>query len=436
MDLYTVQPNDTIHSISERFGVSVTKLIQDNELEEPNQLVIGQTLVIVYPAQTYTVQSGDTLVSIAETFNISQMQLLRNNPFLSNRSIYPGEVITISYNTSGKFTTNGFIYPYINNEIFIKTLPYLTYITIYNYKATKRGEIISYFDDSEIIRTAKKYATIPLMMLTTLDLQGEPDIDTAYTLLSNMEYQEIFIKNMIQILQEKGYLGINLIFNYMTVSIQSQYENLIQNIKNHFGNEDYLFFVTINPNTKYINNRELTYEEIDYGIISQLVNNLTFLQFIWGVNYQPPEPVSSIDKIRNFTDYIISQIPSDKVSIGYSLISYDWKLPYIPGKSYANALSINSALNIARAEGAKIEFDDISQSTYFTYEIFNYERAEHHIIWSIDARSISALVNLISEKNFNGTSLWNLMFYFPQLWLVVNSQFEIEKLLPLNPILE
>ena len=433
MDIYVVQENDNIYSISEKFGVSVTKLIQDNELENPAQLITGQTIVIVYPQQTYTVQTGDTLISIAEAFNVSQMQLLRNNPFLLNRNIYPGEVITISYNTTGTLTTNGFIYPYIDKETLKKTLPYLTYITIYNYRAARNGEIISYFDDSEIIQISKEFGTIPLMMLTTLDLQGEPDIDTAYFLLSNYEYQEIFIKNMMQIIRDKGYLGINLIFNYMTVSIQNQYENLITNIMNHFGDEDYLFFVTINPNIRYVNG-ELTYEEIDYSLMGQLVDNLTFLQFIWGVNYGPPEPVSSIDKIRIFTDYIINKVPPDKVSIGYSLISYDWRLPYIPGKSYANSLSINSALNIARTEESTIQFDEISQSTYFTYEIFNDERAEHHIIWSIDARSISALVELISEKEFNGISLWNLMFYFPQLWLVVNSQFEIEKLLPENLI--
>ena len=112
MDIYVVQQNDTIYSIANKFGVSATKLIQDNELEDPNQLVIGQTIVIVYPMQTYTVQEGDTLISIAEAFNISLMQLLRNNPYLSNRSVNPGEVITISYNTTGKLTTNGFIYPY------------------------------------------------------------------------------------------------------------------------------------------------------------------------------------------------------------------------------------------------------------------------------------------------------------------------------------
>ncbi len=434
MDIYVVQENDTIYSISAKFGVSVTKLIQDNELENPGELVTGQSIVIVYPQLTYTVQAGDTLTSIAEAFQVSQMQLLRNNPFLSTRNLYPGEVITISYETTGKLATNGFVYPYIDNTTLKKTLPYLTYITIYNYSVIKSGEIITYFDDSELIQTSKNYGTIPLMMLTTLDLQGESDIDTAYFLLSNNEYQEIFIKNMITILREKGYLGVNLIFNYMTTNILIQYENLVKNIISHFGNEEYLFFVTINPNTRYVYG-ELTYEEIDYTLMGQLVDNLTFLQFIWGVNYGPPEPVSSIEKVQIFSDYIITQIPPDKVSAGFSLISYDWKLPYIPGRTSANSLSISSALNIARTAEADILFDEISQSTYFTYEIVNNGMEEHHIIWSVDARSISALVELTSENGFNGISLWNLMFYFPQLWLVVNSQFEIEKYLPDNIIL-
>ncbi len=431
MDIYVVQEDDTIYSIAEKFNVSVNKLIQDNELEIPVELVIGQTIVIAYPQQTYTVQEGDTLASIAQSFGVSQMQLLRNNPFLSDRAIYPGEVITISYNTTASFTTNGFVYPYISKEILIKTLPSLTYLTIYNYRALKSGEILTYFDDSEILQLSKNYGTIPLMMLTTLDLQGESDIDTAYFLLSNEEYQEIFINNMLDILKSKGYLGINLIFNYMTTNILEEYENLVKNIINHFEKEKYLFFLTINPNTKYVNG-ELTYDQIDYRTLANLVDNLAFLQFIWGINYGPPEPVSSIEKIKGFSEYIITKIPADKVSIGYSLISYDWKLPYIPGKSYANSLSINAVLNIALTEDAIIQFDDISQSTFFTYDKVNNKSYENHIIWSVDARSISSLMDLICQKEFNGTSLWNLMFYFPQLWLVVNSQFEVEKFLPDN----
>lgn len=171
MDIYVVQPNDTIEDIAKKFGVSVAKLVRDNEIEKPNQLVPGQTIVITYPEQTYTVQSGDTLQSISENFGVSILQLLRNNPFLSNRKVRPGETITIRYNTTGKLTTNGFTYPYMNIETLKKTLPSLTYLTVYNYQITRKGELIPYFDDSDIIQAAKDYGTIPLMMLTAISPQ-------------------------------------------------------------------------------------------------------------------------------------------------------------------------------------------------------------------------------------------------------------------------
>ncbi|OYP11268.1 hypothetical protein CG709_08940 [Lachnotalea glycerini] len=113
--------------------------------------------------------------------------------------------------------------------------------------------------------------------------------------------------------------------------------------------------------------------------------------------------------------------------VGLSLVSYNWQLPYIPGSSYANSLSLNSSLRLAQEENAVIQFDEVSQSPYFTY--INGETSEH-IVWSVDARTISSLSDLITQYNLHGAGFWNLMVYTEQLWLVVNSQYEINKFLP------
>lgn len=428
MDIYIVQPNDTVYSIAKKYGISANKLIRDNEIIKPNELVPGQTLVIAHPKQIYVIQEGDTIKSIADTYGVDPMQLLRNNPFLSNGKLPPGVEITISYSTTRKAITHGFVYPYINKDTLKKTLPNLTYITIYNYRAISRGEIISYYDDTEIIQISKEYGTIPLMMLTTLSAQGEADIETAYSIILNDEYQEIFIADTLKFIKEKDYLGANIIFNYMNPSNQNLYENFVSKLSSRLENEGYFLFVTVNPNTKYVNN-SLVFEKIDYTGISEVVKDIVFLQFIWGTNYGPPLPVNSIDTLKTFTDYIITTLPSDKVSVGNSLISYDWKLPYIPGKSFANSLSVNSALSLAHDVGATIEFDDVSQSPFFIYAIVNYNQKEEHIVWTIDARSVLALVNLILEDKLSGAAFWNLMIYLPQVWLVMNTHFDIEKLL-------
>ena len=42
MDIYVVQEGDNIYTISEKYGVSVDKIIHDNGLEYPYNLVIGR----------------------------------------------------------------------------------------------------------------------------------------------------------------------------------------------------------------------------------------------------------------------------------------------------------------------------------------------------------------------------------------------------------
>ena len=49
-------------------------------------------------------------------------------------------------------------------------------------------------------------------------------------------------------------------------------------------------------------------------------------------------------------------------------------------------------------------------------------------VWFEDARSVRAKLALAGEYQQAGVSIWNIMRYFPQLWLVLNSLYDIEKL--------
>ena len=97
MSIYVVQPGDTLESIAREFGVPLSRLISQNELNEDGDITVGQTIVILYPEQVYTVQSGDTLERIAESYGVSVNQLLRNNPILKGTdNIFTGQTLIIS----------------------------------------------------------------------------------------------------------------------------------------------------------------------------------------------------------------------------------------------------------------------------------------------------------------------------------------------------
>ncbi len=428
MLIHVVARGETIQSIADSYNVSVTRLIMDNGIENPNHLVVGQSIVIVFPEITYTVKEGDTINNIAYSNEISPMQLMRNNPMLSEREyIYPGETLVIKYKTDGKITTHGNTIPYINRNILKKTLPYLTYLSILNYTATKEGNIISYYDDTEVIELSKAYGVIPLMLITTLTLQGKANIGIAYDILLNKEFQNTQINNIITILKEKGYRGVNVSFEYINISNVELYEDYIQSITKRLNEEGYLVFVTVIPQITNVNSI-VNFEKVDYTIFDQLAQNIIFMNYEWATNINPPSPISSIYNINAFLEYAIKSVSSDKIIIGLATIGYDWELPYAAGLSSVYSLTLDRAIELARNVGAEIQFDEVSQTPYFGYEIKEGVNLVSHIVWFIDARSMDALLGLVSKYNLNGTAIWNITIYNPQLWLIINSQYEIEKI--------
>lgn len=428
MEIYIVQPDDTIQAIAEKYGITVEKLIEDNGLNQPERLVTGQALVIAFPAQTYIVQQGDTLEGIAESFHVPTMQLLRNNPrLLEDESIFPREELVIRYNTSRSISTNGFCYPFMQQETLIKTLPYLTYLSIFNYAATKENNIFTYQDDSAIIKTSKEYGVAPLMLISTLTPRGEQNVELAYNILLDEAYQDKHIDLLIHIMKSKGYLGANIIFYYLHEYNQRLYLNFLQKAYQRFHAEGYLLFISINYNLT-INNDEKSYTKIDFSKFSDFVDKLIFIQFVWTSNYLPPGPVNNISYLRELIQYISTNTPGNKIMINIPTFGYDWTLPYIPNSSNIYTLSLNTVFEIAYQTNAVIYFDENSQTPYFYYNQMSFRNLIQHIIWFIDARSYTALSQIIIDFNLDGKAIWNVMTFNAQLFTVLISQFDIIKL--------
>lgn len=423
MIIHVVTPGETLFSIAQRYGVPESRLLTDNELEADTPLVVGQTLVIQFPEQTYTVQEGDTLTSIAEALGVSVNQLLRNNPGLNGLSVvYPGQTLVVSYiqEKQGTMSVNGYAYPFIDRDVLRKTLPYLTYITLFTYGFTPEGTLVT-IDDDEVLAITREYGVSPILLLSTLTPEGTFSNQLAHILLNDLALQNRLIDELLALMAQKGYEGLDVDFEYILPEDRDAFVDFIRLTTDRMNAAGYTVITALAPKTSG-DQPGLLYEAHDYAALGEASNAVLLMTYEWGYTYGPPMAVAPINKVRQVLDYAVTVIDPAKIFMGIPNYGYDWTLPFVAGESRAQSLSNVGAVDLARRVGAEIQYDETAQAPFFNYYD---EEGRQHEVWFEDARSIQAKLALIPEYGFQGASYWNIMRYFPQNWLVLNALYNI-----------
>lgn len=423
MIIHVVAPGDTIESIANQYGVSAFQIISDNELSEPERLVVGQTLVILFPAQTHTVSAGETLSSIALQYGISTNALYRYNPQLRGIStLRLGEVLTISYTEPklGALQVTGYAYPFIDLDLLRQTLPYLTYLIPFTYGITPSGGLVD-LDDGALLALAQEYNISALMHLSTLTESGNFSNELASLVLNNETVQDTLISSVIAMIQQKGYQGLDIDFEFVLPEDRIAYAQFINRLREILNPLGYTVLAALAPKTS-ADQTGLLYEGHDYPLIGEAANAVLLMTYEWGYTYGPPLAVAPINQVRRVVDYALEEIPANKMYLGVPNYGYNWTLPFIRGDSRAISISNVTAVDTARKYGAEISFDALAAAPYFRY---SDELGTAHEVWFEDARSIREKLALAATSNLRGVGYWNLMRPFPQNWLILNALYDI-----------
>lgn len=104
---YVIQPGDTLFSIANRFGTTVTALAELNDIVNPSRIFWGQTLLIPGEGGTggpnppgedltvYNVREGDNLYRIALRYNTTVTRLMELNDITNPNLIFIGQELIV-----------------------------------------------------------------------------------------------------------------------------------------------------------------------------------------------------------------------------------------------------------------------------------------------------------------------------------------------------
>ncbi len=422
MTAYTVQPGDTIDTIAERFNVPRMRLLQQNIIQPNNDLIVGQNLIITHPERVYYIEEGDTLQSIAKEFGVPEKQLLHNNPQLTERDyFYIGEEIIVSYLKTEKIEVNGYAFSYIDVDTLKITLPYLTYLTIPGYQITITGDIIAP-SDKVVVDAARAYGVAPLMMCSTLNIQGQGNYEIIHTIVNDTTARKNYITNVLQTVRGNNLAGVNFGCTFILKEDLQNYILLMAEIKVLLQKEGYIVIITCDPITYGFNENgknDTTY----FYQVGQIADRVILISYQWTHTHLSLIAQTTIPFLEKYVQYTITQIPSEKILIGITRVVYDWELPYVEDESKVNSLTNSAALALAYEMGVDIWFDEETQTPYFYYKSNEIE----HFVWFKDAKTIISIFNLVKRYHLCGVSIWSIMDYEPQIWSIINATFDVIK---------
>lgn len=502
---YTVIAGDSLYRIAQRFGTTVEIIQQANKLSDTS-LDIGQTLYIPpVPGRVfqYTVQPGDSLYSLSQLLGTTIPALVELNN-IQNNVIYAGQRIRIPFYTEVIVNTAqanirsgpGTNYPPLVTMVRGARLPVLGYRNGWYQVALFNGSIgwisenittlgvhdgtrpiqpiIGFYTLAEGPGLPGSYASFTenvssiselclfmfqisrnnptqidkFFQFTDQDIQVLVAIShrnnikilpTVHNLLyrpggtelarnlirqlvSSPQNRRAFAQNLVQLIQRYNFDGVNIDIEDAYTEDSKNLAQLYVDIADAFRSGGYYLSASVPARVSDEPFNPFS-DPFDYTVIGGAVDEfIVMLYNEYGWPGSPPGPPVSIPWFRRVINYTKTKMPWYKIAAAVSLFGFDFNL----ATNRSTYVSYQRAIQLANQYGSTIRFDMRQQTPWFAY---TDAQGQQHQVWFEDVDSIRAKIRTAWDMGINGVALWRLGMEDPSIWPMIRNEFVVKKII-------
>ncbi|GAE25173.1 protein containing LysM repeats (N-terminal domain) and domain related to chitinase [Halalkalibacter wakoensis JCM 9140] len=421
MSIHIVQTGDTLWRISQQYNVPIQSIMNSNGLESPI-LVPGLSLYIPTNTQTvrlYEIRPGDTLWSLSRRYQTSVEAIIAANPLMNVYNLPIGQRVFIPTPIKMNMNTLGFFVPYSISyfhsviELFADQL---TYLAVVSYSFTEEGWAYVDLPDEGIPNRARELNVTPLLMIRNITAGGLFSAELAGVVLESPAYRANLIRSLMNFVQQKGYGGISIDFEFIPPQRRNDFVTFLQELKRALG--PLILHVNVHAKTVDIPTNRII-GGYDYRGIGNASDIVAVMTMDYGYPGGPPDPVSPIWWVEEVIRYSLTEIERSKLQVAFPMYGYDWIL----GTNMTRGWSLQAAQNLAISSGANVNFDNRAMSPNFLYWI----GTEGHIVWFEDIRSYDAKYKLVDFYGLAGVTYWETRLPFLQNWSYMEQHINVLK---------
>jgi spore germination protein len=222
------------------------------------------------------------------------------------------------------------------------------------------------------------------------------------------------IVNFIDFISKYNISGINLDLEGINKNNREKFIDFIMKAVESFHNNSYRIGFSIPAKSKD-NNSNWT-GAYDYKILGKFADELLIMAYDYHWSGGVPGPIAPLFWVQDVIDYMIINIPLEKIYLGIPLYGYDW---YVNNDNKARGLSYIQIENIIKKYDITPEWDQESQSPYFRYNDVN----GIHEVWFENENSIMKKLKLVKEYQLAGVVFWRIGLEDKRIWSTLGGLF-------------
>lgn len=267
------------------------------------------------------------------------------------------------------------------------------------YKATTNGTLET--RESKLVYDTAKQLGLKMYPLVTNKTGATEQV------LSNPEIRTKTINNIIKIVQEKQYDGINIDFELLPPKYRTDLTMFMAELYPKMKSLNKTLIISVFPKVDVAEDVSGAYDYVE------LVKNADFVQIMTYDNHwatSKPGPIAPVDWYEKNVKYAIEKCGAHKVIIGVSAYGYDW-----PTKGEGETVKYVDALIRAQQHGVKVSYDETAQAPHFKYK--------DHEVWFENDRSTAAKLDIVAKYRPAGIAIWRIGQEQPEIWKIIDQKF-------------
>lgn len=278
--------------------------------------------------------------------------------------------------------------------------------------------IVSGALDRRIVDLARKHRVriMPLVMNAGFD---QPSF---HRLLTDTTAQERAVEGMLRVCRDLKLYGIQFDFENIHVTDKDAFTAFYRRTARALHADGYAISVAVVPRisddpgpTSY---HKWIYEywrgAYDYKALAEAGDFISLMTYDQHTYRTPPGPVAGLTWMERVIQFVMKDVPAEKISLGLPFYSYHW-YPYAKGDEthvWGKGIDFGEAKGIADRFNAVWRWDE-AEGVYYTW--FNNESLNEFIFLE-DARSFKVKLDFLRKYHFRGISVWRLGHEDPEVW--------------------